>query len=1038
MTALGFSEHGSVFSWLKKKEAIEAAGMKYIHASEFYITERLYLEDGVTKIRDNWHCVLIAKNDEGFKELNRLSSISFNRGDGHYYYVPRITLEELFGTSENILITSACLGGLINKSSSETRQRIIEFFAQNRHRCFLEIQHHDVEEQIQYNRMLLKLSQRYKIPLIAGTDTHALNAEHLKGRAMLQKAKGICFGEEDGWDLSFKSYDELVKAYEKQNALPMDLVREAIENTNRMADLVEVFDIDRSLKYPHIYDDPENVFKQKIQEGLERNPYLNQRYSQEQLNKKIQEEFEVYKKIGMFDFLLLEVYMREWEHKNGIFCGPGRGSVSGSELAYILGITEMDSLKFGLNFFRFANPDRVSLGDIDTDYGGKDRDRVKYFLLHDHMNLKNIQTSEIITFNTIKTKGAIKDIGRALKLSLELTQEISDAVTVVDGKEVIDDKYRKEYRELFEYVDIVTGTIVSIGSHPSGVLVSDRNINEETALCSLATSDYPVSQIYMKELDALNFVKLDILGLDNVAVINEACDLAGIERLTPDNTPLDDEAVWKSIRDDTTLIFQWESESAAQFLKSFMSEDTLRQVKSTIKDFQYIKWFSFGNGLLRPACESYRDLAAIGKPYDNGLKELNEFLAPTLGYLTMQEDIMMFLVRFCGYSGGESDSVRRAIAKKNGTEQLLPEIRRRFIEYTSQTYNVPKEMCMTAIEPFLQVIKDASAYGFSWNHSDAYSCIGYICGYLRYYHPLEFLTAAFNAFGDNNEKLVNITAYAKRVGIEIKPIQFRHSRGGYFFDKQTRVIYKGIATIKYLNETVANELYGLRDRAFHSFTELLEVLKEETSINSRQLEILIRLDLFSEFGEITQLLVHNQLFLKLYNKKQLKKAKLAEWGYSEAIMKGIAVKETQEVYKDFDYKKVVGRLLAATPCPPLSIGTFVADQLEYLGYIDYVNPDLDPRYCVVTELNTTYSPKFVGYCLATGQQKEFKIHKRLDRRDKRIKNCFADTPVADKDVIYINSVKKTPRQKKGASGWETVPGVYDTWINDYSKVTLQK
>lgn len=239
------------------------------------------------------------------------------------------------------------------------------------------------------------------------------------------------------------------------------------------------------------------------------------------------------------------------------------------------------------------NPSRVTNADIDTDYSSRDRDIIKQFILRDHMDLPNIRASEIITFNTIALKGAIKDVGRALRMSIVETSAISEAVYLEDGKWIIDDVFRERYPDLFKYVDIVSGTIVSIGSHPSGVLVSDLNIDEEVGMCSLSTSDYPVSVLNMKELDALMYVKLDILGLDNIGVINETCKLAGIERMTPDNVDLDDEDVWRDIREDTTLIFQWESASAQAYLKRFMSDETIAIAKSNNKDFSYIKWFSF-------------------------------------------------------------------------------------------------------------------------------------------------------------------------------------------------------------------------------------------------------------------------------------------------------------------------------------------------------------------------------------------------------------------------------------------------------------
>ena len=504
MKALGFSEHGCVFEWYKKKQAIEKAGMKYLHGEEFYLTSTLD-----EKIRDNMHCVLIARNYEGLKELNRLSSMAFNRSTNNFYFVPRISFDDLYNTSDNIIVTSACLAGPINRAEVGDKSRFISFMKDHRDRCFFEIQHHIDKDQVEYNKLLYALSKETGVRLIAGTDTHCLNREHEEARKILQKSKDIHFDSEDNFNLNLMNYDELVDAYAKQNSLPKDVYLAAIDTTNEMSEMVEEYSIDTHTKYPHIYDDPDRVFKEKVNEGYKENKYVSSRYKLADIKPLIQNEYEVYKKVGAFDFMLLERYLLEWERKNGIERGYGRGSVNGSFIAYLMGITEMDSIKFDLNFFRFMNPDRVTNADIDVDYSGKDRDAVKTFLLRDKMGLPQIRTSEIITFNTVKLKGAIKDISRALGIPLDTAQEISDAVTLDDShNQVIDDAYRKKYPELFQYADVITGVVVSIGSHPSGVLVSDRPIDEEVGLCTIKGSEYPVSQLYMKELDDLMYVKL--------------------------------------------------------------------------------------------------------------------------------------------------------------------------------------------------------------------------------------------------------------------------------------------------------------------------------------------------------------------------------------------------------------------------------------------------------------------------------------------------------------------------------------------------
>ena len=347
MKAMGFSEHGSVFEWWHKKCAIEEAGMKYIHGVEAYLTESLD-----EKVRDNYHCVLIAKNYDGVLELNRLVSKSFNRNDNHFYYVPRISFDELFRASENIIITTACVGGVLGKASEPVQNNFIRFLQKNKERTFLEIGHHIDEKQTIYNKRLVDLSRETGIRLVAGTDTHVLNAEHERGRSILQASKNIHFDGEDKWDLKFKSYDELVSAYEYQGALPEDVYTEAIKNTNAMADMVEPFSMDRGTKYPHIYENSEAEFEKKVYAAIDTHPYALKNHKREDIEKVVSEELEVYKATKSIDFMLLQTYLREWEKDNGIQCGYGRGSVSGSMIAYLLGITQMDSMRFGLNFFR--------------------------------------------------------------------------------------------------------------------------------------------------------------------------------------------------------------------------------------------------------------------------------------------------------------------------------------------------------------------------------------------------------------------------------------------------------------------------------------------------------------------------------------------------------------------------------------------------------------------------------------------------------------------------------------------------------------
>ena len=1015
MKAFAFSEHGSLFAWLKKKEYIEACGMKYIHAVEVYITEDD--EQSEKKNRDNYHVVLIARNYDGVKELNKLVSKSFCRTDHHFYYMPRITFEELFATSDNIIVTSACLGGVLFSGTPSAKEKFLAFLLRNPERCFLEIQHHNCHDQIEYNHLLYGLHQKSGIPLIAGTDTHALNDEHMDGRSVLQRAKNVNFANEEEWDLTFKSYDQLLDAYRKQNALPMDVVEEAINNTNVMANMVEEFTLDYSPKYPRLYDNPEEVFKQKINDGVKRRGIRSLPNYKEYVDR-IHYEYDVYKHNGAIDFMLLEENYKSEVRKKGIRFGYSRGSVSGSVIAYLLGITEIDSVKYNLNFERFMNKERVSLADIDTDWFADDRAVVKDYLY----NKKGLYCCDIVTFNTIALKGAVRDVCRALYKDenyLEISKEI------ISASEADEESARKRYPEVFKYVDLVNGVVVSVGNHPAGCVVSPVPVDEWFGTFTTSSDEYPVSLLNMKEIDSLNFVKLDILGLDNIGLIYKTCDIAHIPFATPDNIPADDADVWKSIRDDTTMIFQWESQSASQYLKQLLGDDTIRKIRKGNENLSYMDLLSIGNGAIRPAGESYRDKLAQGVYQDNGHKALNDFLAPTCGYLVYQEQIIEFLHSFCGYTMGEADIVRRGFAKKTGTEKFIPQIKAGFTKTMEEKYGVSPDESDKLIVNFIKVIEDASDYLFSKNHADPYSWIGYICGYLRYHYPLEFITTALNIFEGKEDKSISIINYAKKQGITISPIKFRHSIASYSFDKETNQIFKGISSIKYMNATVAEEMYALRDNKYSSFIDLLGDLKDKTSLNSRQLCILIELDFFEEFGDAGCLLAQYDLYEKLCGKKQIKKDAIAGMGISEDAVRRCAGRETEKQYLDIDSMSLLREAVASVASKRRSLTERIRSQIEYLGYITIK----DNRYssmAAVLEVNTRYTPKTKLYALKNGTVIECKIDKKNFNKEK----------LHAGDIIKIISTGYRPKMTKDVetNQWVKVPGVTELWITSYKKL----
>lgn len=993
MSAMAFSEHGSVMGWVKKKLQMEELGMKYIHAEEFYLTQSLE-----EKMRDNYHCLLIAKNYDGVMELNKLSTKSFNREDGSYYYAPRITIDDVKNTSDNIIVSTACLGGVLNKAPEDVKKDFFEWIVKNKHRCYLELQPHLDDDQIRYNQSLWALSKSYGVPLVMCTDTHALNSTHVEGRTILQKSKNIHFDGEDKFHLEMLSYEELVNLCRMQNALPLNVYLEAIENTNRIADQIETFNLNYEYKYPHLWgDNSEEVLREKIREGIKWRGVDKLPNYQEYLDR-IEYEMKAYIHNGAIDFMLLMEDIIAWCKTQDILVGYGRGSCNGSIVAYLLGITEMDSIKHGLNFDRFMNTERVSLSDIDTDFPPSRINEVKQYIF----NKPGLYCSDIVTFNTIALKGAIRDVGRALGIPLA---EVSDICNKIELDEA---GCRKAYPELFKYVDIVNGCVVSVGNHPCGMVVAGAPIDDRMGLFTTSTDDVPISQINMKEIDLQNYVKLDLLKLDTIELINETCKLANIERLTPDNIDVQDEKVWHSLRDDTTEIFQWNGSTGDRYIKHLLSDNNIKKFKSLNPNVDYMTLLSIGNGAIRPAGASYRDDLAEGILRKSGNEAIDNFMKNTFGYLVFQEQIIQFLHEYCGYTMGEADVVRRHFAKKTGTEKDIPQIKEGFAKTMAKDYGMSREESEEVIADFIQVIEDASNYLFSLNHSQPYSYMGYASAWLRYYYPVEFITTAFNLNRDKEEKTNTLIAYAHKMGIKINSPKFRFSRADYFCDSVNRVIYKGLGSIKHMSAQVAEDLYTLRDEKFSNFIDLLYAIQElPNKPDSRQLDILVKIGYFQEFGNAKALLTGIEVFNKFYKCKTIKVDKFKEMGYNIDDVMPYVGKATEKTLSQLDNKGIILALLRSMKMPKTTAVDMARWQCEYLGYCSISNPNEDPSNWLVLEIKkNNYGTSWAKlWNICYGCAREYRLNKKFATAN----------PVEVGDYIKAVIVEK-PKYKKNEDG----------------------
>lgn len=1022
MTAIAFTEHGAVLHNIAKRQACEKAGIKYINAEEFYVTETI---DENNLVRDNYHCCLFAKNYQGVLELNYLSSISFNRKDGHFYYNPRITLDELINTSDNILVSTACVGGILCKGTKDAQEKFLKFIIKNKHRCWLEIQPHNFDLQIRYNQYLYRIANEYGLKLIATNDVHALNQDYADGRAIMQQSKKVIFHDEDQCDLNWKNGDEMVKAFKKQCSLPDFVYMAAIQETVDFVDQIESYELDYSNKYPRLYKDAKGEFVKRIVEGVEKRGINKLPNYKAEYIPRIQEELKTYEHNDAIDFMLLDSDYKNWLLKNNMHYGPSRGSVSGSEIAYLINCTDVDSVKYNLNFSRFMNPERMSLADVDTDIYAEDRYRVREYLF----NREGLYCCNILTFNTIQLKGAIKDVGRALGMTPEETQTLSD-LTQVDGKghDFMPKDIREKYPELFKYVDIVIGTTTSLGRHAAGIVCSPTDIRYDFGTLSITSDPRPVSQIDMHEIDSLNFVKLDLLGLNAVGLVDGACKLAGIDFLTPDKINFSDENVINSIAQDTTLIFQFESGFASDSLKRTLSKETLANIKAQNDNISYLDIMAMVSGAIRPAGESYREQLFAGVYNDNGNAALNEFLKPTLGYLVYQEQIIDFLHEFCGFTMGQADIVRRHFAKKTGTEADIPIIEnggymldihgdkdpryiKGFIAVAQEKYGMTEEEARSAIKSFLVVIADASNYLFSRNHSIPYSMIGLFIGWLRYYHKIELLTAALNVYVDNNEKMSSIKEYIKSQGINIAGVKFGKSKAQYFMDKDENTIYQGIGSIKYCNNQIADELYELSKNNYDDFIDLLVDIISKTSVDDRQLHILTTLNFFSEYGKNKYLLEIIDLYNSLGTCKTFKKDKISAMSIDENIVRQCAEKETPKQYSAVNKRKLVKMLIGMFENKSLSVKEQILKEQEYLGNITYKNPNAPENMFYVIECKfykDKTKPYLQLYDLKNGEYLKTKITSG---------KSFIENPFDTNNVIHVKEFGEKNKMKKINGSW---------------------
>lgn len=974
MKAIACTNHGNVYKWIERLLYCKEKGIKYIHGCEVYLTETLD-----EKIRDNYHTVLLAKNQEGLKELHTLLDLSTQ--PSHIYYKNRISFDEFLNISDNIIKTSACLASPLQKLDEDNPY----YDKLAKHYDFFEIQYHNCEEQKEFNRKLYKLSKKYNKPLIAGTDTHSINEYKAECRYIRQLSKNITFSNEDTFDLTFKSYEELVEMFKEQNCLPMDVVLEAIENTNKIADMCEEIKLNTSFKYPILSKDDEKtlidrvekMYKDKVDKGIIDGN--NEKYKEN-----LKEELRVFKKLNMMSFMLFMSEMMEWCEENNIPTCPCRGSVGGSTLAYITGITDVDPIRWGTIFSRFANEDRLEIGDIDVDFSPDQRELVYNYIIN---RFGQEKTAYILSIGTVSDKGTIDDIGRALDKKykdkgLESPYSLDQVKIIKKEYEENPEETRLKYSELFYYFDGILNSVVSQSVHPAGIVASPITLTDNYG--TFWKDGMKILQIDMEEVHEVSLVKYDILGLKNIGIIKDCCKYADIPYPKSYNINFNDDNVWEDMVKYPYGIFQFESDYSNKLLKQFNPHK--------INDMNLV------NASLRPSGETYRDNLIAGIPNKNPSEIIDNLLKQNNGYLVFQEDTIAFLQDICGLSGSDADNIRRAIGRKqrDRLEKAMPQI----LEGYCSKSNKPRDIAEKEAQEFLQIIENSANYQFGKNHATGYSMIGYYCAYLRYYYPLEFTCAYLNNAA-NNEDFVNGEKLAKLLGIKLQSPKFGYSKAEYFFNKETNTIYKGVGSIKYLNEQKANILYELsQSKNYETFTDVLYDAKE---IDNRCLEILIKLGYFSEFGCISKLLKVFELYKNKGNKKTMSKTKDIElyMTYKELAERN-ATKETAKVLT-MDYHSFIRDIELSLEDGEDDIIELIRNEIEYTGGFNKVAyKQMDKNACFISDLKVfRYDVLIELFCFYSGNVKVFKMNKPL----------YNQCPFVTGEVLYLYGFIPKKRKK---------------------------
>ena len=842
MDSAAITDHGVMYGVIDFYRAAREAGINPILGCEVYVAPGSRFDREVGSGDDRYyHLVLLAENNQGYNNLMKIVSRGFVEG---FYYKPRVDLELLEKYHEGIIALSACLAGEVARylvrgmyeDAKIAALRYQDIFGKGN--FFLELQDHGIPEQQNVNQQLLRMHRETGIDLVATNDVHYTMAEDAEPHDVLlclQTGKKLT----DENRMRYEGGQYYVKSPEEMAEL-FPYALEALENTHKIAERCHV-EIEFGVTKLPKYDVPDGLtsweyLNKLCHEGLE------QRYHPvpEELKKRLDYELTTIKNMGYVDYFLIVWDFIKYARDNDIMVGPGRGSAAGSLVAYTLGITQLDPIRYDLLFERFLNPERVSMPDIDVDFCFERRQEVIDYVRRKYGDDCVVQ---IVTFGTLAARGVIRDVGRVLDMPYAQVDTIAKMIPqelniTIDKALGMNPELRKAYEEqedihrLIDLAKRLEGLPRHTSMHAAGVVISQKDVSEYVPL-SRAQDGSIVTQFTMTTLEELGLLKMDFLGLRTLTVIQNAVKMVEKDTgtlLDMQKIDYNDKKVLDSLgtgRSDG--VFQLESAG----MKNFMKELKPQSLEDVIA----------GISLYRPGPMDFIPQYIRGKNRPDTIRydcpQMEPILKPTYGCIVYQEQVMQIVRDLAGYTLGRSDLVRRAMSKKKAS--VMAKERQNFV-YGNVEEGVPGCIANGISEEIANKIYDEmtdfAKYAFNKSHAAAYAVVSYQTAYLKYYYPVEFMAALMTSVVEMPNKVAEYISVCRQMGIQILPPDI--NRGMYGFSVDNGAIRYALSAIKSIGRPVIEGI--VREREEHGeYTSLKNFVERNiVQLNKRVVENLIK------------------------------------------------------------------------------------------------------------------------------------------------------------------------------------------------------